>query len=171
MEKSMRHITASDRALMILLSLWLVHKELDYTLTDNLFSTRYPMDRGSIGIPLISDVLANIVWSPFYLTIAFLPSARFLRRRLKNPTWWRYPLFAWLGLSYFMAILGAVGFTLKWWKPFHESISLFGFGFLSVLMIFLFVDVRRYFRTRKVRAQLRNISSQQSLSRSLSCPQ
>jgi hypothetical protein len=171
MEKTVRYITAWDRALMILLSLWLVHKELDYTLTDNLFSNRYPMDRDSIGIPLISDVLANIAWSPFYLTIAFLPSARFLRRRLKNPTWWRYPLFAWLGLSYFMAILGAVGFTLKWWKPFHESISLFGFGFLSVLMIFLFVDVRRYFRTRRVRAQLRNISSQQSLSRSLSCPQ
>ena len=154
---------------MILLSLWLAHKELDYTLTDNLFSNRYPMDRDSIGIPLISDVLANIAWSPFYLTIAFLPSARFLRRRLKNPTWWRYPLFAWLGLSYFVAILGAVGFTLKWWKPFHESISLFGFGFLCVLLMFLYVDIRRYLRTRKVRAQLRISASKHTLSRRQSC--
>ena len=167
----MRYINAWDRALMILLSLWLVHKELDYTLTDNLFSHRYPMDKDSIGIPLVSDFLAKLASLPFYLTIAFLPSARFLRRRLKNPTGWRYPLFFWLGLSYLVAILGALGFTLRWWKPFHESISLFGFGFLSVLLMFLFVDVRRYFRTRKVRAQLRNIRFQQSLSRSLSCPQ
>lgn len=167
----MKYVTSWDRVLMIFLSLWMVHMELDYTLTDNLFNHRYPMDQDSIGIPLISDVLANMAWSPFYFTIAFLPSARFLRRRMQNPSWWQYPLLVWLGLSYFMAILGAMGFTLRWWKPFHESISLFGFGFLSVLFMFLFMDIRRYFRTRKIRAQLRNNRSQSPLSRSLSCPQ
>lgn len=165
----MRYINAWDRALMILLSLWLAHKELDYTLTDNLFNNRYPIEKDSIGIPLISDVLANFAWTPFYLTIAFLPSARFLRRRLKRPTLWRYPLFMWLGFSYFMALLGAVGFTLRWWKPFHESISLFGFGFVCVLLMFLYVDIRRYLRTRKVRAQFRITASKQTLSRRLSC--
>jgi len=76
----------------------------------------------------------------------------------------------WLGFSYFIALLGAVGFTLKWWKPFHESISLFGFGFLCVLLMFLYVDIRHYLRTRKVRAQLRITASKQTLSRRLSCP-
>lgn len=166
----MKYITASDRALMIFLSLWLVHKELDYTLTDNLFNNRYPIEKDSIGIPLISDVLANIAWSPFYLTIAFLPSARFLRRRLKRPTLWRYALFLWLGLSYLLAILGALGFTLKWWKPFHESISLFGFGFLVLLLVFLFVDVRRYLRTRRIRERMNHLKSKHPLSRSNPCP-
>jgi hypothetical protein len=107
-------------------------------------------------------------WTPFYLTIAFLPSAGVLRRGLKRPSLW-YPLITWLGFSYFMALLEAIGFTLRWWKPFHESITIFDFGFLCVLPMFLYVDIRRYFSTRKVRTQLRINASKQTLSGRLSC--
>lgn len=150
----MRFITAWDRVLMLLLALWLQHLEMDYTLTDNLRNHRYPINADSIGLPLIGDVLANFIATPFYLSIAFIPSARFLRLRLKKPAWWRYPLFIWLGLSYLIALLSALGFTMRWWKPFHESISVFGFGTLMILLVFLLVDLQRFIRTRRVRSQL-----------------
>lgn len=150
----MRLITGWDRALMILLALWLEHLEMDYTLTDNWRNHRYPMDADSIGMPLVSDVLANFIAMPFFLSIAFIPAAGFLRRRLKHPAWWRHPVLVWLALSYLITILGALGFAIRWWKPFHESISLFGFGSLSILLVFLFVDLRRLTRTKKVRRHL-----------------
>lgn len=148
------------RVLSIFLGLWLIQLEMDYTLFENLKDPLYPTEADSIGIPEVGQFFLDILLSPFYLSIAFIPTARFLRLQLQEPRWWRYFVLGWLGFSYWVILGCAISSIEQWAKPNHMFIAAFNGGFLVMLLLYLFSDIRRLFRTKYLRKRYGSRESQ-----------
>ena len=148
------------RWLSIFLGLWLIQMEMDFIPFKNLKDPPYPPEADSIGIPEVGTFFLDILLSSFYLSIAFIPTARFLRLQLKEPKWWRHLVLGWLGFSYWVVLGCAISSIEQWAKPNHRFIAPFNGGSSSPFLLYFFSDIRRLFRTQFLRKRYRSRDSQ-----------
>ncbi len=105
----------------------------------NLRSGVYPADADSIGIPIISTLVASLIVAPFLYQIAILYRANFFHRLRKKGAVWCTLCLALLYLpAMAFAILGA-GY---WMEPDHYLISLCFGALIFFLALSLLIDLR-----------------------------
>ena len=108
----------------------------------------YPMDADSIGIPIVLTLLGSLVVSPLFVLIALLPTAGFVSRFCSRDFGCAIAARVALIVLYVPAGLFAVSGVAKWATPNHYLVAASYSVLFLVLIVFLFLDMKRLFPNR-----------------------
>lgn len=133
------------RILVLVTALVLINAATWAVILENGHNGVYPMDGDSIGIPIMSTLVASAFVLPLLVLIGSLPCAGFVSRLCsRGPVWGACVAIVLLAL-YSGAAIFAVDGVGYWSIPNHYSIA-FCYLLLSlVLALFFVLDARRLF--------------------------
>lgn len=131
------------RLLVLILALVLVNGATWVVVVENQHSGIYPIDGDSIGIPIISTLVASSFVLPLLVSIGLLPGTQFLSRLCSRGRAWTVCVNLLLFTLYAATALFAIGGAGYWAIPNHYSIAACYFVLLVVLSLFFVLDARR----------------------------
>jgi hypothetical protein len=131
------------RLLVLTLALVLINGATWVVVVENQHNGVYPIDGDSIGIPIISTLVASSFVLPLLVLIGLLPGAQFLSRLCSRGQAWTVCVNLLLFALYVAAALFAIGGAGYWAIPNHYWITVCYFVLLLALVLFFALDARR----------------------------